>query len=127
MPYYFGIVIKQSLSNQDILDNVDLKATKVIGSWDFLLVSIEEEKIEDIVRGLQQSMINIEVDCWYNHFFKENQLIVVFQNRIFKETINPESWEEIIEYGVIHGIPLKQLDFNPRTVEDAYKFFELTS
>lgn len=72
-------------------------------------------------------MIKIKNDCWYAHFFCEQSLIVVFQDKAFKVTIDPNSWEEVIEYGLKHNIPIEQLDFKPRTREDAMRFFELQS
>ena len=123
MPDYLGIVIKQSLSNPDLIDDLNVIATKVVGTWDFLLVTVAEEHLHDTMVRLQNHMIPIETDCWYNHFFRDDQLIVVFQNKIWTTTTNPESWNDVIQYGFNHGIPLEQLDFHPRTIEDAYAFF----
>lgn len=70
-------------------------------------------------------MIKIEGDCWYAHFFRGQSLIVVFQNKIFKVTINSNTWEEVVKYGLKYNVPIEQLDFKPRTKKDAIDFFQL--
>lgn len=70
-------------------------------------------------------MVNINEDCWYAHFFRDQELIVVYQDRVFRATGDPSTWEEPIRYGRAHGIPLEQLDFHPRTKVDARSFFDV--
>jgi len=123
MADYLGIVIKQSLSDLGLIEDLNVIATKTIGSWEFLLVAVAEEHFHNTVARLQNHMIPIDTDCWYNHFFRGDQLFVVFQNKTFQTTTNPETWSDVIRYGLEHGIPLEQLDFRPRTTEDACAFF----
>lgn len=125
MDNYLGIVIKQSFMNQDALQELNIISSKKLGSWDFLFVSVDEGQLNTTIEKIQQSMINIDDDCWYNHFFKDGVLIIVFQDKVFKVTTNPGSWNDVIQYGLEKGIPRGQLDFKPRTLEDAYKFFEV--
>ncbi|MCL4520942.1 MAG: hypothetical protein M1415_05065 [Firmicutes bacterium] len=68
-------------------------------------------------------MININDNCWYTHFFRDFDLIVVYQDRTFSVTVVPSTWEEPIGYGSAHGIPMEQLDLHPRGVIDARLFF----
>ena len=55
---------------------------------------------------------------FYFHFYRGDELIIVFRNKIFRVTTNPSSWKDAIEYGKNLKIPIKQLDFIPYKVED---------
>jgi len=122
---YLGIIIEKSLKETDVIKEFQIVGTRRKGSWNFLLVSVSEEKLEQQIRLLQQHMIDIEEDCWYAHYFRKNELVVVYQDKVFRTSTSPETWQEVIQYGLDHGIPLEQLDFNPRTMEGAYGFFDI--
>lgn len=122
---YYGIVIEQSLKNPDIINEIDLVAQKQKGSWNFLLLSIPENELENQLKKLQNSMIHIDDECWYSHFFRDESMIVVYQDALFKTTVNPNDWKEVITYGINHGVPIEQLDFDPHTKKEAFNLFEL--
>jgi len=125
MNQYYGIVIRQSLKDEDGLKSFNIIANRRIGSWDFLYVSLEGDELIKGISCLQSSMIDKNVDCWYNHLFKDEELIVIYQDKHFHVTIDPESWKEVIEYGLNNAIPKEQLDFNPRTKKETDVFFNL--
>lgn len=52
-------------------------------------------------------------------------LIVVYQDNVIKTSTHTDDWGEVIQYGIKHGIPTNQLDFNPCTKDDAFELFEL--
>lgn len=123
MTNYLGIVIKQSLKNATT--KIDIIAQKFVGSWDFMLVRVEDHHLDEHIKELQGNMIGVEEDCWYNHYFRDNELIIVYQDRVFYSLTDPESWNDVIQYGLNHGVPKEQLDFKPRTENDAYEFFNI--
>ncbi|WP_040950883.1 hypothetical protein [Gorillibacterium massiliense] len=122
---YYGIVIEQSLKNPSILKEFEIVAQKQNGNWKFLLVSASENTLENQIEKLQDNMIPINEDCWYSHFFMNDAMIVVYQDAVFKTTTNQSDWNEVIQYGTKHGVPIEQLDFNPCTKEGAFKLFDL--
>ncbi|MDP4086701.1 MAG: hypothetical protein Q8934_19210 [Bacillota bacterium] len=122
---YFGIIIKQSLKNPGILEDFSIVAQKQIGSLNFLLVLAYEDEIENQIKKLQENMVPIKEGCWYNYFFMNETLIVVYQDVTIITSTNPEEWEEVIRYGTRHGIPINQLGFNPCTKDEAFEFFDL--
>lgn len=124
MSNYLGIVIKQSLKNSTNI--LDIIAQKVVGSWDFMLVSVEDHQLDKHIKELQGNMINVDEDCWYSHYFRDNELIIVYQDRVFYSLTDPKSWDDGIQYGLNHGVPKEQLDFKPRTVNDSYEFFNIS-
>lgn len=122
---YFGIVNEQSLQNPGILEEFSIVAQKQIGSWNFLLVLAYEEELENQIKKLQENMVPINKNCWHIYFFMNDTLIVVYQDNVIKTSTNPDEWEEVIQYGVKHGIPITQLDFNPCTKDEAFELFDL--
>ena len=122
---YWGIVIAQSLRDDQILGHLNVISKRRLGGWEFILTSISADQFADTVATLQDSMVNIYDDCWYAHFFRGSELIVVYQDRVFRVTADSLTWEEAIGYGRGHGIPMEQLDFHPRTKEDARSFFDV--
>ncbi len=123
---YWGIVIDRSLRDDQILGNLNVIAKRQVGTWGFVLVSIGSDMLAATLAMLQDNMIDIHDDCWYAHFFLDPELIIVYQDRVFAVTVDRSTWTEPIEYGIAHGIPMKQLDFHPRTVMDARSFFNAT-
>lgn len=122
---YWGIVIEQSLKDGSVLEDFDLLAKKQIGGWTFRLVSVPEHEMEAKLAKLQRHMIDVREDCWYAHFFKDETMFVVYQDRVFKTSVDPDGWREAVEHGLRNGVPLEQLDFKPRTKDAAEAFFGL--
>lgn len=125
MEDFYGIVIQQSLKDHKTADILDIVAHKMIGTWDFLFVRVREQQLHETIIELQANMIDVDLDCWYNHFFKNDALVVVYQDQVFQTTVDSQTWEDVVQYGLDHGIPIEQLDFNPRTLQDCCDFFEI--
>ncbi|WP_151736205.1 hypothetical protein [Paenibacillus tengchongensis] len=122
---YYGIIIEESLNNPAVLSEFTIAAHKQQGGWGFKLVSVSEDELARLIQRLQQHMIPVSEDCWYNHFFAGERLVVVYQNQVFYTTVNAEDWTEVIQYGMRHGIPREQLDFNPCRQEAAVELFRI--
>lgn len=122
---FYGIVIEQSLRNTGVIEEFDVVAQKQAGSWKLLLVSVPDHEIESRINILQDHMIPIADDCWYAHFFNGETMFAVYQDAAFKTTIHPKDWDEIIQYGLEHQVPIEQLDFKPCTKEEAFLLFGL--
>ncbi len=122
---YWGIVIAQSLHDDKILLHLNVISKRRLGGWEFILISISPDQFADTVATLQDNMVDINEDCWYAHFFRGSELIVVYQDRVFRVAADHLTREEAIGYGRRHGIPMEQLDFHPRTKEDARSVFDI--
>lgn len=110
---YHGIIVKESL-NEKIIKNL-----KILGEGqgkDFLLLKIEVpiKLIEKIINIIQKSL---KVK-YYAHFFRENELIIVYKDKIFYITPNKTTWKAAVDYGLSIGIPLRQLSFKPCKFEE---------
>jgi hypothetical protein len=64
-------------------------------------------------------------ECWYAHFFRGNELVVAFDDEVFRVSTDPKTWEAAIEHGKARGVPDAQLDFAPRTIEEVEAAFGL--
>lgn len=123
MNTYLGIVVAQSLQDQSLLTEFRIVATRKGQSWTIHLVSVSEEQLD---AQLQLLHANLMTDGhWYAHFFMQDQLAVVFRDAVFHVRTDPATWGPVIEHGLDLGIPGEQLDFSPRTVEDAHRLFAL--
>jgi (2Fe-2S) ferredoxin len=122
---YFGIINEQSLKNPGILEELSIVSQKQKGSWNFLLVLAYEDELGNQIKKLQENMVPNNEGYWYNYFFMNDTLIVVYQDAVIKTSTNPDDWEEVIQYGFKHGIPINQLDFNPCTKDEAFELFDL--
>ena len=91
------------------------------------MIEVEEEKLAEQIKSLQENMVDIQDKCWYAHFFRQQELIVVYQDRMFPVTVQPNTWDEAIQYGLVHGIPEEQLDFQPCFKSEALALFELAN
>jgi hypothetical protein len=120
---YLGIVIEQCLRDPSVEDRLRLISKRKPRSWVFLLVSVPESELDDHVKLLQSQMI--EDDAWYAHYFRDDELVVVFRDAVFRVGTDPKTWDAPVEHGIKSGIPLHQMDFDPRTEEDARRFFGL--
>jgi hypothetical protein len=120
---YLGIVIEQSLRDPLLIDGFDVVATRRGRAWTFHLVSVAPERLEQQVAALQAGMVTD--DCWYAHFFRGDELAVVYRDAVFWAGVDPATWAPAVEHGLAHGVPLEQLDFKPRTEAEARAFFGL--
>ncbi len=108
---YKGAIVEESLEDSrilNILKKIDMEITKdskASDRWHMYTVEISKKDIEKIAKEIKPKL-------WYAHFWKENELIVVFRRKIFiLNRYDQKSWKEAIEYGLKRGIPKKQLDF----------------
>jgi hypothetical protein len=118
---YLGVVIAESLSDPDELARLPVVASKRSNEWTFLLVSVEPDALDSHVSALQAAMRSDE--AWYNHYFRDDELIVVFKKRVFTTSVDPGAWTELVDYGLAQGIPRGELDFEPRTLRGAEEVF----
>ena len=113
---YHGIIVDESQKDITILNKLKIlgKKTSSNGKWVLYKIGIAPEKLEKSIKQLQENMNG----GFYFHFYRENELIVVFKKKIFRITTEKSGWSDVIAYGKSLGIPEKQLDFFPCRIED---------
>ena len=60
---------------------------------------------------------------YYSHFYNDEEMIVIFKDKVFKIKPHISTWTPIIDYGKTLGIPKEQLDFWPNRFQDEIHYF----
>ena len=112
-----AIVIKQSLTNKDVLKDFRILNSKESDDWDLHILEISNP--DKAIEKIQPAMVKDKAFYW--HIYDEGKmLIVVFRDKVFRmDPKNRKSWKEAQEYGEKElSIPAEQLDFYPTTYHD---------
>jgi len=119
MSEYHGIIIKEGLKDSSILDEMKILGIKKVDDWTLLRVGVDESKIDETIKVVGRNLRSDPV--YYAHFYRDEELIVVFPKKIFHLTPNRETWKPAIKYGKSVGVPEEELDFKPcRFEEETY-------
>ena len=84
---------------------------------------VEAPALDEHIASLQMNMVTD--GKWYAHYFRGQELVVVFPDFVFKVRLDRSTWGPVLEHGLKKGIPLEQLDFNPATSQGVAEFFGL--
>lgn len=118
---YHGIIIDQEFTDKSFPNTLKIFAKKQDGDWGIFGIEIEDSKLQETIKYIQE---NMRTDSpWYSHFYNNNQLIVVFKNKVFKITSEKISWQPVIDYGKELNIPIEQLDFFPNNFQNENIYF----
>lgn len=117
MKKWKGGIIAEGLSDPTVInkfsvygatiseDNMPIDYEGNIGRWHGYDVRCSREKIDT----LQPYILH----GWYAHFWNEDRIIVVYNDKQFELMKNDTStWKEAIEHGKAQGIPENKLDFS---------------
>ncbi|MGA2141408.1 MAG: hypothetical protein ABSG94_03200 [Brevinematales bacterium] len=120
---YHGIIINRSQKNRSIFKEMDIIGKKNILGGIIVLykVSVSENNLQDIIKKIRKNMscrLLFKRQEFYAHFYRGNELIIVYKNKVFNAAVDQRTWKEAIEYGKSLGIIEKQLDFKPNRIED---------
>lgn len=123
MACYLGVLIEQSLSNPRFVDSVQVihRERDPHGTWVFLVVRIAHESARTTFTSLQSAIAKDRP--WYAHFFRGEELVVVYPDRVYWMSTDPETWTDALDHGRRLGIPPGQLDFMPHTTDQAKERF----
>jgi hypothetical protein len=89
--------------------------------WTMHGVVVSADRIENVIQEVQKNLLSDKP--FYAHFYRDNELIIVFKKRVFRVTPDKSTWKEIIEYGRSLGVPDEQLVFAPNRFEDEEKYY----
>lgn len=118
---WHGILVDAAFVDGNALELFPKFAEKRDDGWTITGVIIAAEEFEAAIHRLQSMMRKREP--FYLHFYNDKQLVVVFEDRIFRVTPERSSWSEILVFGHSRSIPSEQLDFNPKTFADEQGYF----
>lgn len=118
---YHGILVDDAFEDNSYPERYTVFAKRTDDDWVIYAIEVEADVIDQVIGDIQVQMRSDKP--FYAHFYNDDELIVVFKEKVFHVTQMPSTWEEIIKYGKTLGIPPTQLDFVPNTFEDEEKYF----
>jgi hypothetical protein len=121
MDNYLGIVVEQSLRDPQVREELQVVAVKHGANWSFWLDSAGADELDQHIKVIQTNMVSAE--HWYAHYFRGDELVVVFRDAVFRLRTDPATWEPAVTYGLAAGIPRNELDFGYVTKAQAEDFF----
>lgn len=93
---YHFILIDQEFTDHGFPETFNIFAQKQDGSWKIYGVEVPKDSLERSIADIQK---NMKAGTWYAHGYNENELIVIFKEKIFRVKPEPSEWDEIVEYG----------------------------
>ncbi len=118
---YQGVIIEESLSNKDILSDLNIVSTEIedvtekhatpwLEQWTLDTIEIPENEIDDMAEHISKSFDNNHISNWYADFKNDEYHYVIFPNKVFKLDRNKKvDYEEMTEYGISIGVPAYQI------------------
>ncbi|MFA5022154.1 MAG: hypothetical protein WC508_03685 [Patescibacteria group bacterium] len=118
---YAGTIIKESLADDSILQDLTIIETKIesvterhqtpwVKQWTKIKFSFPETWAEFYAQKISEAL-DAE-HAWYADFKNDQFHYVIFYGRFFMvERSQPQDYQEVKEYGKELGIPDYQLDF----------------
>lgn len=114
MAIYHGIIVKESFKKQSVLNLLKTIGSKQGKNFSLLKIEVSTEEITKTIVLIQKSL----KEKFYAHLYRDDELMVIFPNKIFFIKPDRKTWEEAVDYGKSIGIPEEQLDFRPCRFED---------
>ena len=120
---YHGIVINRSQKDRAVFDELDVIGKKrfLLGLITFHKIMVKPDDLGRVIKRIQGNMSSrflFKKQEYYAHFYRGDELIIVFRDKTFKATTDKKTWGKAIEHGKALGIAAGQLDFVPNRVED---------
>ena len=124
---YKGVIIEESLENNDILKEVKILETKVekvveehktpwIKQWTLHTVEIPENQVASVAEKISKALDSEH--NWYADFKNDTHHYIIFRDKVFYiDRKSKEQYDEAKRYGISLGIPEHQVDFHPEVEE----------
>ncbi len=120
---YHGIVVNLSQKDRSIFRELNLIGHRklLFGLLALYKIRVAPEDLNVLIRRIQQNMaakILFLHKEFYCHFYRGEELIIVFRQKVFCVKTAPDSWRQAVAYGRSIGIAASQLDFFPCRIQD---------
>lgn len=118
---WHGIVVDAAFTDPSFLNSLNTFATKTDADWTITGIVIDDADFEAELSRIQKGL---RKDApFYLHFYRDQELVVVFAAQTFRVSTNRDSWAPILAYAATLSIPEQQLDFVPRSIEEETAYF----
>jgi hypothetical protein len=120
---YHGIIVSISQRDKSIFRKLTVIGRKrvLFGLITLYKIQVDSNKLNDVIREVQKNMagrILFMRQEFYAHFYRGDELIILFRENIFNVSPDPAGWWDAIAFGRQLGIREAQLDFTPCRFED---------
>src|SRR3989344_934830 len=121
---YHGIVLDLEFKDPTFPEKFKVFAKRKSTTNDWILYGVEipDKEISQSISKIQENMRDDEP--YYAHFYSDNEMLVVFKNKIFKVKPHNSTWRPIINHGRSLNIPEEQLGFWPNRFQDEIHYFK---
>lgn len=115
MKEFKGAIIAEGLDDPTIINNFAVYKAGItkegipidygghLGRWHFYHVRCSKKEIDELQPHILKG--------WYVHFWKDDKIIVVYNDRQFELLKDDKStWKEAIEHGRAQGVPENEFD-----------------
>jgi len=125
MSKYHGIVLDLEFTDLHYPETLKVfaKRKSKTNPWTLFGVEVDDQQIESTIVSIQQNLKSDQP--YYAHFYNDDNLIVIFKDKVIKVTPHKSTWQPIIDYGKLLNIPVEQLDFWPNRFQDEIHYFNL--
>ena len=108
---YTGVLVKEGLRRPEILNQFPILGSRRGDNWTMVKVGVPEADLSRAVKLIQSTLI--EEPTYFAHLIRDEELIIIFPDRIFTTRKGDRGLREAVQYGLEKGIPAKELDFSP--------------
>lgn len=113
---YKGYLIDKSQKDKRIFKTLNITNQKRIwlGLIKIYEIEVNENDLDIVIRRLQENLVSsfgLIKQEFYFHFYCQEELIIIYREKIFHATADRATWVEAQEYGKTLGIVSRQLDF----------------
>ena len=108
---YTGVLVKEGLRRPGILGQLPILGSHRGDNWTIVKVGVPEADLSRAVKLIQSTLI--EEPTYFAHLYREDEVIIIFPDRIFTTRKGSRELREAYQYGLEKGIPSNELDFAP--------------
>ncbi len=121
---WHGIVLDLEFNDPKFINQFKIfaKRKSKTNPWTLFGIEIDDNKLEESIKGIQNNLKSSQP--FYAHLYNDEEIIVVFKEKVIKAQPNKSSWDSIIKYGRTLTIPEEQLDFWPNRFQDEIHYFD---
>ena len=118
---WHGILVDAAFVDPHCIKRLRKFAEKEEDGWTIIGVEISEFDFDSTIAQLQAAMRRDEP--FYLHFYNDEELVIVFYDRVFRVGSHISSWKPVIEFARTRKFPEDQLAFWPNRRQDERHYF----
>ena len=118
---YHGIIINKQFIDEDYPASFKAFAQKTSGDWQVYGIEISSSDLDQTIKDIQNNLRPSQP--WYAHIYNNQQLIVIFKDKVIRATPDASSWGSVYAHAKRLNIPKAQLNLYPNKFQDEKHYF----